>query len=118
MGARVQHFENIASSTVGGAGLVLIAGLWTGAGSGVGGILGRNAAQLAVVTGTYLGKRFVTNKTMVVNQMAAHIKTLPICLTLPTMPLMISSLKAQPNAHNTAPILKQSTLLHLNKSHG
>ena len=29
MGARVQHFENIASSTVGGAGLVLIAGLWT-----------------------------------------------------------------------------------------
>lgn len=76
MGARVQHFENIASSTVGGAGLVLIAGLWTGAGSGVGSILGRNAAQLAVVTGTYLGKRFVTNKTMVVNQMAAHIKNL------------------------------------------
>ncbi|CAI0767186.1 hypothetical protein [Serratia proteamaculans] len=75
-GARVQHFENIASSTVGGAGLVLIAGLWAGAGSGVGSILGRNAAQLAVFTGTFFGKRFVTNKTMVVNQMAAHIKNL------------------------------------------
>lgn len=73
---RVQDVDNYTKSGLGLGAVALGAGLWAGLGSSVGSIIGRNAVQFGVTAITGAGTHFLNKKTLFVNQIASHIKTL------------------------------------------